>query len=89
MMPSYAYKCHTCGENFRLFKPVEDKDNHVSCGCGSNDVIRTTKTYSDKVPGNHTIVVKGAGFCGVSIAGQKGFKKRLAPGEVNMDDTLY
>ena len=40
-------------------------------------------------PSKHTLVVKGAGFCGVSLAGGRRHRSAPKPGGVNPDETLY
>ena len=82
-MPIYIFKCLECKKLFEDFKHVSERDMPAKCMCGSENSKRQLFV------GDHTIVVKGAGHCGVSIAGAPRNKKKLQPGEVNMDDTLY
>lgn len=43
-MPSYEYKCKSCGEKFEVIRSFKDKEGEVKCPkCGGSD---TQRVYS-------------------------------------------
>ena len=76
-MPTYDYKCSSCGEIYELFQSMNDKPKKKCRNCGRNTAVRL-------IGGGSGLIFKGSGFyitdyknkkTGESKSGEKETKK--------------
>lgn len=54
-MPTYEYRCHTCGYHFDVFQSIVDEPVRICPVCSSHEVRRL-------LTGGSGFVFKGSGF---------------------------
>lgn len=54
-MPTYDYKCSSCGETYELFQSMKDKPKKKCRNCGKNTAVRL-------IGGGSGLIFKGSGF---------------------------
>lgn len=62
-MPTYAYKCRACAEEFELARPMSESADLARCPAGHDDTVKllTTVALAGRSAGPAT---SGGGCCG-------------------------
>lgn len=69
-MPTYEYRCRTCGDGFELRRPMAEADEPAACPSGHADTTRLLSVFAAVTSGGSapTPAAAPAGPCGGSCA---------------------
>ncbi|WP_040738383.1 FmdB family zinc ribbon protein [Nocardia tenerifensis] len=45
-MPSYSYRCRSCGDTFEVNRPMAESSNPASCPSGHADTVKLLTTFA-------------------------------------------
>ncbi len=65
-MPTYAYKCRACAEEFELSRPMSESSAPADCPAGHADTVKllTTVAIGGRAGGSPGAAPSGGGCCG-------------------------
>ncbi|GAB3209043.1 FmdB family zinc ribbon protein [Nocardia tengchongensis] len=68
-MPSYAYRCRSCGDTFELTRPMAAASDPATCPEGHDDTVKLLTTFGTVSRGGSAPVSMpappaGGGCCG-------------------------
>jgi putative FmdB family regulatory protein len=61
-MPTYAYKCRDCAEQFELSRPMSESSAPAACPAGHDDTVKLLTTIA--MTGRAGAPATGGGCCG-------------------------
>jgi putative FmdB family regulatory protein len=61
-MPTYAYKCRACTEEFELSRPMSESADPAQCPVGHTDTVKLLTTVA--LAGRSSGAPSGGGCCG-------------------------
>ena len=61
-MPTYAYKCRDCAEQFELSRPMSESAAPAACPAGHDDTVKLLTTIT--MTGRAGAPATGGGCCG-------------------------
>ncbi|MFG1791536.1 zinc ribbon domain-containing protein [Nocardia sp. NPDC049149] len=74
-MPSYSFRCRSCGDTFEVHRPMAESSNPASCPSGHADTVKLLTTFGTVSRGGAAPAVSqapssaGGGCCGGSCCG--------------------
>ncbi|MBL1076214.1 zinc ribbon domain-containing protein [Nocardia sp. 2] len=74
-MPSYAYRCRSCGDTFELSRPMAEASDPAACPQGHGDTVKLLTTFGTVSRGGGGAPVSapaapsGGGCCGGGCCG--------------------
>jgi putative FmdB family regulatory protein len=66
-MPTYAYKCRDCAEQFELSRPMSESSAPATCPEGHGDTVKLLTTIA--MTGRAGAPATGGGCCGGGCCG--------------------
>ncbi|MEV6278301.1 zinc ribbon domain-containing protein [Nocardia sp. NPDC051832] len=45
-MPSYNFRCRTCGDTFEVTRPMAESSNPADCPSGHDDTVKLLTTFA-------------------------------------------
>ena len=66
-MPTYAYKCRDCAEQFELSRPMSESSAPAACPAGHDDTVKLLTTIA--MTGRAGAPAGGGGCCGGGCCG--------------------
>ncbi len=67
-MPSYNYRCRSCGDTFELSRPMAQSSDPAQCPSGHADTVKLLTTFSvggsGAAPAGPVAPAAGGGCCG-------------------------
>ncbi|WP_067818152.1 FmdB family zinc ribbon protein [Nocardia inohanensis] len=67
-MPSYAYRCRSCGDTFETVRPMAQASDPASCPQGHDDTVKLLTTFGTVTRGGAPSAPMappaGGGCCG-------------------------
>lgn len=61
-MPTYAYKCRACADEFELSRPMSESADPAQCPAGHTDTVKLLTTVA--LAGRAAGAPSGGGCCG-------------------------
>ncbi|MFI9401029.1 MULTISPECIES: zinc ribbon domain-containing protein [Nocardia] len=74
-MPSYSYRCRSCGDTFEVNRPMAESSNPASCPAGHADTVKLLTTFATVSRGgtapapSQAAPQGGGGCCGGGCCG--------------------
>ena len=66
-MPTYAYKCRDCAEQFEMSRPMSESSAPATCPEGHDDTVKLLTTIA--MTGRAGAPASGGGCCGGGCCG--------------------
>ncbi|UGT38573.1 zinc ribbon domain-containing protein [Nocardia yamanashiensis] len=69
-VPSYAYRCRSCGDTFEMNRPMAESSDPASCPQGHDDTVKLLTTFGTVTRGSAPSaapvppMASGGGCCG-------------------------
>ncbi|MFR9751150.1 FmdB family zinc ribbon protein [Nocardia sp. 004] len=75
-MPSYSYRCRSCGDTFESIRPMAEASAPATCPSGHDDTVKLLTTFAAVTRGGGTPAPSqaappagGGGCCGGGCCG--------------------
>ncbi|WP_327109871.1 zinc ribbon domain-containing protein [Nocardia sp. NBC_01730] len=74
-MPSYSYRCRSCGDTFEMARPMAESSAPATCPSGHDDTVKLLTTFATVTRGGSTPAPSpaarpaGGGCCGGGCCG--------------------
>jgi putative FmdB family regulatory protein len=68
-MPTYAYKCRECADEFELSRPMSQSAAPATCPVGHDDTVKLLKTVAIAGRASAPAPAAGGGCCGGGCCG--------------------
>ena len=63
-MPTYAYKCRACADEFEVSRPMSESADPAQCPVGHTDTVKLLKTVALAGRSSGPSAPSGGGCCG-------------------------